>query len=152
MQQAKDAVDNKQSKTFHFDIQNTDRSVGATLSGYIAQKYGDQSLTEQPIKLNFNGTAGQSFGVWNASGVELTLTCDANDYVGQGMAGGRIGILPPIGSAFLSHEATIIGNTCYMVLQAVSYLQQVRLANVLQCVIQVQSVSLKELVIMVVNI
>ncbi|PXY94700.1 glutamate synthase large subunit [Frischella perrara] len=112
MQQAKDAVDNKQSKTFHFDIQNTDRSVGATLSGYIAQKYGDQSLTEQPIKLNFNGTAGQSFGVWNASGVELTLTGDANDYVGKGMAGGRIVILPPIGSAFLSHEATIIGNTC----------------------------------------
>ena len=112
MQQAKDAVDNKQSKTFHFDIQNTDRSVGATLSGYIAQKYGDQSLTEQPIKLNFNGTAGQSFGVWNASGVELTLTGDANDYVGKGMAGGKIVILPPIGSAFLSHEATIIGNTC----------------------------------------
>lgn len=112
MLQAKDAVDAKQSKILHFDIQNTDRSAGATLSGYVAQRYGDQGLTDSPIKLHFNGTAGQSFGVWNANGVELTLTGDANDYVGKGMAGGRIVISPPVGSAFLSHEATIIGNTC----------------------------------------
>ncbi|RKS86089.1 glutamate synthase (NADPH) large subunit [Orbus hercynius] len=110
--QAKDAVDNKISKAFHFDIQNTHRSVGATLSGYIAQQHGDQGLASEPIKLHFNGTAGQSFGVWNAGGVDLMLTGDANDYVGKGMAGGRIVICPPVGSAFLSHEATIIGNTC----------------------------------------
>ncbi|PXZ03519.1 glutamate synthase large subunit [Gilliamella apicola] len=110
--QAQDAVDNRQSKSFYFDIQNTDRSVGTTLSGYIAKKYGDQGLVTSPISLNFNGTAGQSFGVWNAGGVYLTLTGDANDYVGKGMAGGRIVIRPPQGSAFLSHEATIAGNTC----------------------------------------
>ncbi|KES16914.1 Glutamate synthase domain 2 [Gilliamella apis SCGC AB-598-P17] len=110
--QAQDAVDNRQSKSFYFDIQNTDRSVGTTLSGYIAKKYGDQGLVTSPISLNFNGTAGQSFGVWNAGGVDLTLTGDANDYVGKGMAGGRIVIRPPQGSAFLSHEATIVGNTC----------------------------------------
>ncbi|TSJ90623.1 glutamate synthase large subunit [Gilliamella apicola] len=110
--QAQDAVDNRQSKSFYFDIQNTDRSVGTTLSGYIAKKYGDQGLVTSPISLNFNGTAGQSFGVWNAGGVDLTLTGDANDYVGKGMAGGRIVIRPPQGSAFLSHEATIAGNTC----------------------------------------
>ncbi|GAA5114554.1 glutamate synthase large subunit [Orbus sasakiae] len=112
MIQAKEAVDSRQSKSFYFDIQNTHRSIGTTLSGYIAQQYGDQGLVSEPIKLNFNGTAGQSFGVWNASGVDLTLTGDANDYVGKGMAGGKIVIYPPVGSAFLSHEATIIGNTC----------------------------------------
>ncbi|OCF97670.1 glutamate synthase large subunit [Gilliamella apicola] len=110
--QAQQTVDNRQSKSFYFDIQNTDRSVGTTLSGYIAKKYGDQGLVTSPISLNFNGTAGQSFGVWNAGGVDLTLTGDANDYVGKGMAGGRIVIRPPQGSAFLSHEATIAGNTC----------------------------------------
>lgn len=110
--QAMPYVENAQSKSFYFDIQNTDRSVGASLSGEIAARYGDQGLAADPIKLHFTGTAGQSFGVWNASGVELTLTGDANDYVGKGMAGGRIVILPPVGSAFKSNEATIIGNTC----------------------------------------
>ena len=110
--QTQQFVDARQSKSFYFDIQNTDRSVGTSLSGYIAKKYGDQGLVSEPISLNFNGTAGQSFGVWNAGGVDLTLTGDANDYVGKGMAGGRIVIRPPQGSAFLSHEATIAGNTC----------------------------------------
>lgn len=110
--QASPYIESKQSKSFYFDIQNTDRSVGASLSGAIAEKYGDQGLASDPIKVHFSGTAGQSFGVWNAGGVELTLTGDANDYVGKGMAGGTIIIRPPVGSAFLSHEATIIGNTC----------------------------------------
>jgi glutamate synthase (NADPH/NADH) large chain len=102
----------RQSKTFFHDIHNTDRSVGASLSGAIATLHGDQGLSADPIKIFFTGTAGQSFGVWNAGGVELTLTGDANDYVGKGMAGGSIVIRPPVGSAFRSHEATIIGNTC----------------------------------------
>ena len=112
LQQAKPFVDERQSKTFWFDIRNTDRSVGASLSGYIAQTHGDQGLAADPIKAYFNGTAGQSFGVWNAGGVELYLTGDANDYIGKGMAGGLIAIRPPVGSAFRSHEASIIGNTC----------------------------------------
>ena len=69
-------------------------------------------MAADPIKAHFSGTAGQSFGVWNAGGVELTLTGDANDYVGKGMAGGSIAVRPPIGSAFRSHEASIVGNTC----------------------------------------
>ena len=112
LQQAKPYVDEKQSKTFWFDIRNTDRSVGASLSGYIAQTHGDQGLAGDPIVAHFSGTAGQSFGVWNAGGVELHLTGDANDYVGKGMAGGLLAIRPPVGSAFRSHEASIIGNTC----------------------------------------
>lgn len=112
LQQAKPYVDEKQSKTFWFDIRNTDRSVGASLSGYIAQTHGDQGLASDPITAHFSGTAGQSFGVWNAGGVELYLTGDANDYVGKGMAGGLLAVRPPVGSAFRSHEASIIGNTC----------------------------------------
>ncbi|WP_413736875.1 glutamate synthase large subunit [Sodalis sp. RH21] len=112
LEQAMPYVENRQSKTFYYDIHNTDRSVGASLSGAIAARHGDQGLSADPIKAYFTGTAGQSFGVWNAGGVELTLTGDANDYVGKGMAGGSIVIRPPVGSAFRSHEATIIGNTC----------------------------------------
>ncbi|QTF10270.1 glutamate synthase large subunit [Brenneria izadpanahii] len=110
--QALPHVEAKQSKALYFDIRNTDRSVGATLSGEIAAQHGDQGLASDPIKAYFTGTAGQSFGVWNAGGVELTLTGDANDYVGKGMAGGSIAVRPPVGSAFRSHEASIIGNTC----------------------------------------
>lgn len=110
--QTDNAVKQRESQSLYFDIRNTDRSVGATLSGIIAKKYGETGLSATPLKLHFTGTAGQSFGVWNAQGVELTLVGDANDYVGKGMAGGRIVISPPIGSAFKSHQATIMGNTC----------------------------------------
>lgn len=112
LQQAMPYVEAKQSKTFWFDIRNTDRSVGATLSGAIAAIHGDQGLASDPTRIHYSGTAGQSFGVWNAGGVEQTLTGDANDYVGKGMAGGLLAIRPPVGSAFRSHEATIAGNTC----------------------------------------
>lgn len=110
--QARSAIEQQQSKTFYFDISNTDRSVGALISGEIARQLGETGMAASPLKINLSGTAGQSFGVWNANGVELTLTGDANDYVGKGMAGGQIVIRPPIGSAFQSHEASIIGNTC----------------------------------------
>ncbi|MCL6316533.1 glutamate synthase large subunit [Pectobacterium atrosepticum] len=110
--QAQPHIDAKQGKALYFDIRNTDRSVGATLSGAIAEKHGDQGLAGDPIKAHFSGTAGQSFGVWNAGGLELKLIGDANDYVGKGMAGGSISVRPPVGSAFRSHEASIIGNTC----------------------------------------
>ncbi|MDP2573875.1 glutamate synthase large subunit [Vibrio penaeicida] len=106
------AVEAKQSANFYYDVINTDRSVGARLSGEIAKRYGNQGMATQPIKLFLNGTAGQSFGVWNAGGVELYLTGDANDYVGKGMAGGKISIKPHLGTAFRCNEATIIGNTC----------------------------------------
>ncbi len=69
-------------------------------------------MGNHPIVLNLTGTAGQSFGVWNASGLHMNLRGDANDYVCKGMAGGRVVIAPPAGSKFESQEATIIGNTC----------------------------------------
>jgi glutamate synthase (NADPH/NADH) large chain len=69
-------------------------------------------MAASPIHLLFNGTAGQSFGAWNAGGLHMVLTGDANDYVGKGMAGGKLVIRPPLGVSYASHEAVIIGNTC----------------------------------------
>jgi glutamate synthase (NADPH/NADH) large chain len=112
VEDALDAVEKRRSLNLYYDIINTDRSVGARLSGEIAKRHGNQGLAGSPIRLNFEGTAGQSFGVWNAGGLELYLTGDANDYVGKGMAGGKIVIKPHLGTAFECHEATIIGNTC----------------------------------------
>jgi glutamate synthase (NADPH/NADH) large chain len=109
---ALDAVENQCSTSLYYDILNTDRSVGARLSGEIARRYGNQGMVANPIKIHLNGTAGQSFGVWNAGGVELYLTGDANDYVGKGMAGGKLVIKPHLGTAFQCNDATIIGNTC----------------------------------------
>ena len=109
---ASDAVAHSAGGVYRLTIQNTDRSVGAALSGEIARQHGDQGMAVNPIKFELSGTAGQSFGVWNAGGLELTLTGDANDYVGKGMAGGKLTIKPPKGVAYLSHETMIMGNTC----------------------------------------
>ncbi len=105
------AVDNSEELSACFAINNTDRSVGASLSGYIARTHGVKG-TKAPIKLSFNGSAGQSFGVWNSPGLELKVCGDANDYVGKGMSGGKISINPPLGSHFESQVSTIVGNTC----------------------------------------
>ncbi len=106
------AIQGKTGAEFSYSVNNTHRSIGARLSGEIARVHGDQGMGESPIRLNLTGTAGQSFGVWNAGGLHLYLEGDANDYVGKGMAGGRIVIRPPVLSSFNSQEATIIGNTC----------------------------------------
>ena len=96
----------------NLDITNVDRSVGAVLSGKIAEQYGNRGNGEQEYNINLTGTAGHSLGVWLAGGVNLTLTGDANDYVGKGMAGGRIVIKPHNGVAFKAEDAAIAGNTC----------------------------------------
>ncbi|PTO74956.1 glutamate synthase large subunit [Vibrio splendidus] len=107
-----DAIEKRQSTSLYYNVINTDRSIGARISGEIAKRYGNQGMAGSPIKLYLDGTAGQSFAVWNAGGVELYLTGDANDYVGKGMAGGKVIIKPHQGTAFVCNEATIIGNTC----------------------------------------
>ena len=107
-----DAVAHSSGGEYRFTIQNTDRSVGATLSGEIARHHGDQGMAAFPITLHFNGTAGQSFGVWNAGGLNMILTGDANDYLGKGMTGGKLTIKPPRGVEYQSHKTMIMGNTC----------------------------------------
>ncbi|MDO6543364.1 glutamate synthase large subunit [Photobacterium sanguinicancri] len=112
LEEALPAITARSGADLYHNIRNTDRSIGARLSGEIATRYGNQGMASSPINLHLTGTAGQSFGVWNAGGLNLHLIGDANDYVGKGMTGGKITIHPPMGSAFKSHEATIIGNTC----------------------------------------
>ena len=92
--ETKDAIINKSGGNFSYDIKNTDRSVGASTSGFIANLHGNYGMSKYPINIHFKGTAGQSFGVWNAGGLNLTLEGDANDYVGKGMASGEIIVYP----------------------------------------------------------
>jgi len=107
-----DAIENKTGGTFEYSVRNSDRSIGARLSGEIAARHANTGMAEHPITLKLTGTAGQSFGVWNAGGLHMELTGDANDYVGKGMAGGRLVIRPHAESDFVTRDAAIIGNTC----------------------------------------
>ena len=93
------------------NIRNTDRTTGAMLSGIIAKRYGAEGLPEGTIRCRFKGSAGQSFGAFLAKGVELALEGDSNDYLGKGLSGGRIIVVPPAGSTFESDKNIIIGNT-----------------------------------------
>lgn len=106
------AIESRSGGSFHYEITNRDRSIGARVSGEIARRYGDLEMESAPIKVRFTGTAGQSFGVFNAGGLHMYIEGDANDYVGKGMAGGKLVIRPPQGSPFKSQETAIIGNTC----------------------------------------
>ncbi|MFW2371765.1 MAG: glutamate synthase large subunit, partial [Gammaproteobacteria bacterium] len=106
------AIEAKSGGEFSYEVRNIHRSIGARLSGEIARRHGNQGMAEKPITLKLTGTCGQSFGVWNAGGLNMQLEGDANDYVGKGMTGGQLVITPPKGSQFASQESTIIGNTC----------------------------------------
>jgi glutamate synthase (NADPH/NADH) large chain len=106
------AIEAKSGGEFSYAVRNINRSLGARLSGEIARRHGDLGMSENPITLRLKGSAGQSLGVWNAGGLNIYLEGDANDYVGKGMAGGKLVIYPQQDSQFRSHEAAIIGNTC----------------------------------------
>ncbi len=93
-------------------IRNTDRSIGTRLSGRIARVHGNTAMENRPISVRLSGSAGQSFGAFNAGGLHLHLSGEANDYVGKGMAGGRIVLSPPAGSRYASQDTPILGNTC----------------------------------------
>jgi len=106
------AIINKTGGSFDYQIKNIHRSIGARLSGEIAKAYGQNGLAQAPVTLNLKGTAGQSFGVWNAAGLNINLEGDANDYVAKGISGGTIAIYPPKDVSFVANQSTIIGNTC----------------------------------------
>jgi len=106
------AIKAQSGGSFDYRIKNINRSIGARLSGEIARAHGHEGLIDNPIEVNLKGTAGQSFGVWNAKGLNINLEGDANDYVAKGMSGGRIAIYPAAGVEFAANESTIIGNTC----------------------------------------
>jgi len=106
------AIAAKSGGRFGFEIRNFNRSIGARLAGEIARRHGNDGMRDEPVDILLRGTAGQSFGVWNVSGLNLTLIGDANDYVGKGMAGGRIVIRPPDDAGYVVRDTAIIGNTC----------------------------------------
>ena len=106
------ALEKRESAGQRFEIKNYDRSVGASLAGEIAKRYGRDGLGGAQYNLTFTGSAGQSFGVWATKGMNLRLHGDANDYVGKGMSGGCIAISPPPESSIVAKRSAIIGNTC----------------------------------------
>jgi glutamate synthase (NADPH/NADH) large chain len=106
------AIEAKSGGEFQYEIRNDNRSIGARLSGEIARRHGDTGMEDAPVVVRLTGTAGQSFGVWNAGGLHMYLEGDANDYVGKGMAGGKLVIHPPARSTFRSEATPIVGNTC----------------------------------------
>ncbi len=112
VEQVLPAIEGKRGGEFSFSACNCDRSIGARLSGEIAKRYGNQGMADKPVVLRLTGTAGQSLGVWNAGGLHIYLEGDANDYVGKGMAGGRVVLYPPRNSVFKSNDTPIMGNTC----------------------------------------
>lgn len=111
IEDARPALEEKQDLLLSYPIVNTDRSVGAMLSGVIAQQYGEIGLPEQALKIRFKGSAGQSFGAFLVHGVEFRLEGDTNDYLGKGLSGGRIVVVPPVRTDFKPEENIIAGNT-----------------------------------------
>ena len=97
--------------SLNYTIANTDRSVGAMLSGEIAKHYGNTGLPDNTLNIKFKGSAGQSFGAFLAHGIHFRLEGEANDYLGKGLSGGRISLIPPVQSTFRAEENTIAGNT-----------------------------------------
>jgi glutamate synthase (NADPH/NADH) large chain len=93
------------------EINNVMRTVGTMLSGEVSKKYGEEGLPEDTINCTFKGSAGQSFGAFLTKGVNFRLEGDSNDYLGKGLSGGKIVVVPPIASTFTPEENIIVGNT-----------------------------------------
>jgi len=105
------ALENQNPVQFNREIKNTDRTVGAMLSGEIAKRYGNEGLPNDTISCTFKGSAGQSFGAFLSKGVTFRLEGDSNDYLGKGLSGGRIIVVPPAGTTFAPENNIIAGNT-----------------------------------------
>ena len=111
IKKCKQSILNKKKISFKSKIVNTNRTVGAMLSGVIAKKYGHNGLPKDTIKIDFEGSSGQSFGAWLAKGISFNLEGDANDYVGKGLSGGIISVFPHRKSKISPEDNIIAGNT-----------------------------------------
>ncbi|MBK5268358.1 MAG: glutamate synthase large subunit [Acidimicrobiia bacterium] len=109
--QAMSSLENQTRTIIDTPISNTNRSVGAMLSGEVARRFGHAGLPEDTIHINLKGTAGQSFGAWLSNGITLHLTGDANDYVGKGLSGGKLIVQASPEGTFIPKDNVIIGNT-----------------------------------------
>ncbi len=111
IEEAQPALLNQSKVWIAKNITNLDRATGSTLSGEVSKRYGEEGLPKNTINCKFDGSAGQSFGAFLAKGVAFKLEGDANDYLGKGLSGGKIIVVPPTGSTFKPEENIIIGNT-----------------------------------------
>jgi glutamate synthase (NADPH/NADH) large chain len=111
IRKAKPALEKSLPVEMKVSIGNTDRSVGAMLSGEVAKRYGGAGLPQGTINVNFKGSAGQSFGAFLAPGISFLLEGEANDYLGKGLSGGRITLIPPRHGTFVPEDNIIGGNT-----------------------------------------
>ena len=108
---AQSAIEHCHEVNLDYAIKNTDRAVGAMLSGVIAKRYGEAALPRETLNVKFKGSAGQSFGAFLVGGVNFKLEGETNDYFAKGLSGGRIAILPPVRSNFAAEDNIIAGNT-----------------------------------------
>jgi len=105
------ALEQGQQTKLAYTIRNENRAVGALLSSRIARRHGANGLPAGTLEVSLTGSSGQSFGAWLASGVELTLIGEGNDYVGKGLSGGVIAVRPSPESSFAPEDNVIVGNT-----------------------------------------
>ena len=111
IKEANKAIKSGEKVWLSHSIHNAMRTVGAMLSGQISKRYGEEGLPKDTINCTFTGTAGQSFGAFLVKGVSFKLEGDSNDYLGKGLSGGRIVVVPPTGSTFEPEKNIIVGNT-----------------------------------------
>ena len=104
------ALDANQSAHFELDVQNTDRAVGTMLGNEVTKRFGAAGAEPGTVSLSLRGSAGQSLGAFTPRGVSITLTGDANDYVGKGLSGGQITLRPDASASFAAEENVIAGN------------------------------------------
>jgi glutamate synthase (NADPH/NADH) large chain len=107
-----DAIAGRKGGEWHYAVQNFNRSIGARISGEIARRWGNYGMQDAPVTVRLTGSVGQSFGVWNAGGLNMILEGDANDYVGKGMASGKLVLKPHRDAEFVARDTVIMGNTC----------------------------------------
>ena len=110
---SKPALESAEKVRFGYPIRNVNRTAGTMLSAEVARRYGGEGLPEDTIWIDFDGSAGQSFGAWASPGMTLAIRGDANDYYGKGLSGGKLIISPPEGSEFVFEENSIIGNVSF---------------------------------------
>ena len=113
VQQAQPAIERGEPVHIQKPIRNLNRCVGGILSSHVARGHGAQGLPRDTIVVDFDGSAGQTFGGWLAPGITFTLAGDANDYAGKGLSGGVLAVRPREGmdESFIAEENVIVGNT-----------------------------------------
>lgn len=146
------AISNGKEVSLEYAIANTDRAVGAMLSGLIADKFGNEGLPDESISVRFKGSAGQSFGAFLAHGISFKLEGEANDYLGKGLSGGRIAVAPQSEAISRQRKTPLPATRSFMEPQAARFISTAVSANVLPCVIQVPLPLLKVSATTVANI